>query len=123
MDRNWPELIPKLNRVIAGSKFSEQEIHKLRKAGVSYSPSLQDGSVVFSPGEGFKNVIQAHQFEIRIKNAEHPIKNNSSIILKHIRRKIRRKPKKICLSTVQLTDDIIYMKDTYSGICFSFELI
>lgn len=127
MNRNWPDLIPKLNGISPDTSINTELISKLRKAGVNYAPSLADGSVIFSPGGGVvaggfsaNHIIGADHLEIRLKDAEQAIKKSAAKICKNIRLRTGSEPKRVKLLTVQINAQAIIMREVYSGLNFAF---
>lgn len=127
LDRNWPALVPKLNGVSSDSSITVEQIITLRKKGVNYSPSLANGSVVFSHGGAFvaggfsiNHVMGAQHLEQRLKDAEQAIKGSAAKIRKSIRLRTGNEPNKVKVSTAQLTGSEIVLREIYSGIHFSF---
>lgn len=128
MKRNWPHLVPKLEGIAPDSSLTAEQIITLRKKGVNYAPSLADGTVVFSPGEGgfvaggfnVKHVIGADYLEQRLIDAEKSIKSSAVKIRKIIRLRTGKEQKKVKLSIVQITAEDIRLRELYSGVQFSF---
>lgn len=75
INRNWPNQITKLGGIKPTKNVTSEELHRLRQAGITVSPSLEDGTVVFGMGGGYSTArtssnLQMHTMHI-LQNLDH----------------------------------------------------